>query len=117
MGDNPSKDVVLFDTILFSIAGWYAHYDKSEIKILCCSVFTKADMKTDMWVISDTDKLEGVRLATHHNKTELCFDSMWNNMEYLDQAGHMPIFAVKSSDMKILPMATPVEQMGFLTDA
>ncbi len=110
MGENPNKDVILFDPTLFSIAGWFGQYDKAEIKRFCCTVFSKANLKTAMQVICDTDKLQGVREA-NHIKPELCFDSIWNNIEYLDQSGKMPVFAAKSTDIQALPMAAPVEQL------
>lgn len=112
MGENPNKDVVLFDPILFSIAGWTGSFDKSETKSFCLKVFSKDDLKTAMKVISDTDKLSGVRQSSNHQKPELCFDSIWNNMEYLDQAGHVPVYAVKSLSVDKLPMASPVERDG-----
>ena len=110
MGENPNKDVTLFDPILFSIAGWFGQYDKAEIKRFCCTVFHKDDLKSAMQVICDRDKIQGVREAKHI-KPELCFDSIWNNIEYLDQSGMMPVFAVRSTDIKALPMAVPVEQL------
>ena len=112
MGENPNKDVILFDPILFSIAGWNGSFDKNEIKRFCLTVFSKDDLKAAMKIISDTDTLSGVRPSTNHQKPELCFDSIWNNMEYLDQAGHMPVYAVKSLSVEKLPMASPVERDG-----
>ena len=109
MGENPNKEVVLFDPVLFSISCWMSQYDKAEIKKFCCTVFSRLQLQTAMRVISDTEKLAGVRQSTNHIKMELCFDSILNNMEHLDQEGHLPVYAVKSSDANALPMAAPVD--------
>jgi hypothetical protein len=110
MTENPNKDVVIYDPVLCSIAGWYSSYDKAEIKKFVCSVFQKPEIKSAMYLLGDTEKIQGVRAPRNHQSGEACFDSILNNLEYLDQANQMPIIAVTSADINKMPIAKPGEQ-------
>ena len=107
MTENPNKDVVIYDPVLCSIAGWYSSYDKAEIKKFVCSVFQKSEIKSAMYILGDTETLQGVRAARNHQTSDTCFDSIINNLECLDQAKHMPIIAVTSADLDKMPIAKP----------
>ena len=95
MVDNPNKDLVFYNYVLCAISGWYSSYDKAEIKKFACTVFTKPELKIAMNLLGDTEIVQGVRAPKNHQSAETCFDSIFNNLEYLDQAQQLPEFAVK----------------------
>ena len=110
-----NKDVIVWNYVMFLLAGWFNKFPKEDVMKKAAEVFSKEELKDAKVAFCDNKELTDVA-SKASRETHTLLDVIYTNWKKLSDVGKLPRFCCDSTSVPNLPMIHPTQQKSPVTE-